>query len=112
MTNPAQRNVTANVTEADLTLANSTPLHCPQAVILEQLAHDRLVRELELEAEVKRLRQGLWDCAKVAGVDTDGDETPDHLAYPDIVKWALNAVSELRDDYNAALDEIPMLPDA
>lgn len=54
------------------------------------------------EAEVKRLRQGLWDAAALAGVDTDGDKTPEHLAYPDIVKWALEAVRELRDDCVAA----------
>ena len=64
------------------------------------------------EAEVKRLRQGLWDCAVAAGIDTDGNATPDHLAYPDIVKFALDAVCELRQDYDDALDELPMLPDA
>lgn len=63
-----------------------------------------------LEAEVKRLRQGLWDAAALAGVDTDGDETPNHLAYPDIVKWALDAVRELREDYDDALKDAPILP--
>lgn len=53
-----------------------------------------------LLAEVKRLRQGLWDCAAAAGEDTDGNETPDHLAHPDIVEYALNAIHELRKDYD------------
>lgn len=39
----------------------SVPLQSPQAVVLEQLAHDRLLRILELEAEVKRLRQERTD---------------------------------------------------
>jgi hypothetical protein len=56
------------------------------------------------EAEIKRLRQGLWDCARMAGADGDGNETPDHLAYPDIVEFAKRAVEEMRRDYDDLLD--------
>lgn len=73
--------------------------------VANQAVYDAL---LASQAEVKRLRQGLWDCATAAGIDTDGDTTPDHLAYPDIVDYALEAVSELRKDYLAALDEVPL----
>ena len=48
--------------------------------------------------EIKRLRQGLWDCAVIAGVDTDGDSTPQSLAFPDIVEFAQGAVRRLRED--------------
>ena len=53
----------------------------------------------ERDREIERLKQGLWDCAGEAGTDLDGDPTPRHLAYPDIVDFALRAVRELRRDY-------------
>jgi hypothetical protein len=59
-----------------------------------------------LQKEVRRLRQGLWDCALIAGVDGDGDKTPDHMTYPDIVKFAKDAVQELRNDHERLLDEM------
>lgn len=59
-----------------------------------------------LKAEIARLRQGLWDCARIAGADLDGDRTPDVLTYPDIVDFALEAVRELREDYQEALGGI------
>lgn len=55
--------------------------------------------------EVRRLRQGLWDCVIISGADTDGDMTPDALSYPDIVDYAKQEVQQLRDDYNEALAE-------
>ena len=55
--------------------------------------------------EIGRLRQGLWDCAIIAGEDTDGNKTPDHLIFPDIVEFAKQAVQGLRNDYNECLDE-------
>lgn len=53
----------------------------------------------ERDREIERLRQGLWDCAGAAGTDLDGDPTPDHMVFPDIVDFALGAVRELRRDY-------------
>lgn len=70
---------------------------------LSQGVVTEIVRErADALAEVKRLRQGLWNCAVAAGIDPDGDTTPDHLAFPDIVDFALEAVRELREDYNSA----------
>lgn len=54
--------------------------------------------------EVARLRQGLWDVATLTGFDTDGDETPDHMTYPDIVDLALREVERLREDYDNATE--------
>lgn len=61
---------------------------------------------IALLAEVRRLRQGLWDCAAISGADTDGDRTPDHMTYPDIVEYAKREVQSLRDDYDEALVEV------
>jgi hypothetical protein len=55
--------------------------------------------------EVHRLRQGLWDCAGIAGADLDGDKSPDVLTYPDIVDYAQQEVQQLRNDYDEALKE-------
>jgi hypothetical protein len=57
-----------------------------------------------LRSEIERLKQGLWDCAVAAGIDTDGNKTPRHLK-SDIVEFALNAVKDLRYDYDNALIE-------
>jgi hypothetical protein len=54
-----------------------------------------------LEAEIERLRKGLWECARVAGEDTDGGG-PQHLAHPDIVEYAVKAVADLREAYDEA----------
>jgi hypothetical protein len=51
----------------------------------------------ELQAEVERLRQGLFECAKQAGEDvSEGIPT-----FPDIVDWAVEAVRQLRIDADA-----------
>lgn len=55
-----------------------------------------------LQAEVARLRQGLWDCAIAAGMDHDGDLTPEHCA-TDVVEVALREVRQLAKDYDEAL---------
>lgn len=55
--------------------------------------------------EVRRLRQGLWDCAGISGADLDGDASPDALTYPDIVDYAKQEVQQLRDDYDESLRE-------
>lgn len=56
------------------------------------------------DSEVHRLRQGLWQCAAEAGIDTNGDTT--YHGCGDIVEFAVNAVRELRHDYEQALDEL------
>lgn len=74
---------------------------------------DRFPWDAELEredvvallGEVRRLRQGLWDCVGISGADTDGQTSPDALTYPDIVEYAKREVGELRDDYDASLAE-------
>ena len=75
---------------------------------------DRLVAAAveERDREIERLKQGLWDCAGAAGTDLDGDLTPRHLAYPDIVDFALNAVRELRRDYDEGLGEAALVAPA
>jgi hypothetical protein len=55
--------------------------------------------------EVKRLRQGLWDCAVAAGMDTNGNTGPGALVHPDIVDLALGHVRQLASDYNELLME-------
>jgi hypothetical protein len=60
----------------------------------------------ELEVEISRLKQGLWDCAVISGIDTDGDTSYRHLSYPDIVIFAKKAVQDLANDYNYALDQM------
>jgi len=54
----------------------------------------------EAADEIERLRQALWDCATIAGADTDGNATPYALAYPDIADFAYQAVLQLREDYD------------
>ncbi len=54
------------------------------------------------EAEVQRLRQGLWDCFREAGGDTDGNDTPDALV-SDIVPLAVDCVRDLREGYDEAI---------
>lgn len=62
------------------------------------------MKTTDLEAEVKRLRQGLWQCAVEAGVDTDGDTTY-HGTFPDIVDFAVAAVKDLRECYEEVLSD-------
>ena len=74
--------------------AGDDPVHPDQAY---KIAHNLLRKCL---VEIDRLRQGLWDIAGIAGADLDGDQTPKALV-SDIVAFAKDAVSELRDDYYA-----------
>lgn len=54
------------------------------------------------DAEIARLRQGLWDAFRLAGGDTDGDKTPEVLV-SDIVPLVLDCIKELREDEDASL---------
>lgn len=56
----------------------------------------------EAEAEVKRLRQGIWDAYAELGFDTDGSATPDALV-SDIVTLIVEAAKEFRKDYDTAI---------
>jgi hypothetical protein len=47
----------------------------------------------DLADECVRLRQGLWDVAKVCGADTDGDDTPAALV-SDIVEFTRRAAED------------------
>lgn len=62
------------------------------------------IRAEAAEAEVESLRQGLWDCFREAGGDTDGDETPGSIK-SDIVPLAVDCVRDLRKCYAEAQDE-------
>jgi hypothetical protein len=57
------------------------------------------------EHDITALRQALWDAYEALGFDTDGDRTP--AAVHDLRRVVLNAAREFRQDYEAALDEIP-----
>lgn len=61
----------------------------------------------ERDAEIERLRQGLWECAIAVGEDID-DPTPHYMTFPDIVEYALRAVREHRRDYDELLNELPL----
>lgn len=55
---------------------------------------------VEAADEIERLRQRLWDCAIIAGADTDGNTTYHALAHPDIADFAYKAVLQLAEDYD------------
>jgi hypothetical protein len=55
------------------------PAHCPQAVVLEQLAYNREIEIVRLRAEVARLRQGLEAAQGEAYLGALEDD-PDPLA--------------------------------
>lgn len=55
----------------------------------------------ELMNECLRLRQGLWDVAKICGADTDGNDTPAPLI-SDIVEFTKEAATELRESCDGA----------
>lgn len=61
----------------------------------------------QMQSRIEELEQGMWDIATMCGFDTDGETTPRSLAYPDVIELAKEQVRELRDDYDAALDELP-----
>jgi hypothetical protein len=73
--------------------------------------YDRdLVAEMQLDvlslvAEVRRLRQGLWDIYAICGGDTDGDPTPAAL-----VSDILPLVTECARDLRACYDKEPYTP--
>lgn len=58
------------------------------------------------DAEIERLRQGIWDMCIRLGMDHDGDLTPKQLTYPDITTVGLEEADRARDDYDEALDGI------
>lgn len=72
--------------------------------VLLAYVHEILADLDAARAEIERLRQGLWDCARESGADMDGQETPAALRSPDIVAYALEEVRQLHKDYDEALD--------
>lgn len=58
---------------------------------------------------IERLRQGLWDCARLAGEDLDGDNSPDHLVLPELVVFAHNAIRSLAEDHGYLADDVDRL---
>ncbi len=63
------------------------------------------------DAEVNRLRQGLWDVYTLLGGDTDGDATPKALV-SDIVSLVVNEATFVRDEQNATDARITQLETA
>lgn len=57
----------------------------------------------ELEQRIAVLEQALWDCAGEAGADLDGMPTPAALKQPSVEEFALQAVRDLRQCYDAEL---------
>ena len=67
----------------------------------EVLLVEALLRENEA------LKQGLWDCGIAAGMDTDGQKTPDAviagMGLEGFIRLMVNEVEELRQDYTLAI---------
>ena len=61
-------------------------------------------RTERLSAELDRARQALWECARFAGADLDGDETW-HAMVGGPEAFALDAVKSLREDYDESIQE-------
>lgn len=58
----------------------------------------------EAEAEVERLRAGIWEMVGILGFDQDGAEHH-HLTHPDIVAYGVERATEMRKDYDEANDD-------
>lgn len=63
-----------------------------------------------LQRRIKVYRDLFWQIVVLAGQDTDTDDPagpcpPTGVYTPDVPEWAVNAVRELRDDYEEALTE-------
>lgn len=59
----------------------------------------------QLRAEVKRLRQGLWDIFRALGGDTDGEPTPEAVV-SDIISPALELAKDTRNDIREMDEEL------
>lgn len=57
--------------------------------------------------ELARLRQAIWDAYRIMGFDTDGVVTVPARTYPSLDKLIVDAATEFRADYDAALDFDP-----
>lgn len=78
--------------------------------IVDRLRYTHVEQTMrEAADEIERLRQGLWDCARLAGEDLDGDDTPDHLVYPELVVFAHDAVRKLAEGHGYLADEVDRL---
>lgn len=69
----------------------------------------------QLEAQIVLLRRALYECYILSGADTSADaahggvcSTVDDFEWWRLKpEWAVDAVRELREDYNECLDELP-----
>lgn len=59
-----------------------------------------------LQGNLPILRQALWDVYRELGFDTDGDDHF-HGADEDLAKMLVAAAHEEREDYEAALEDLP-----
>ena len=99
MTVMADQDGTSNQ-ETAVTVADTYYLNAdgrPRVNDAEFIAHAQREDIPNLLAEVRRLRQGLWDVYGVLGGDTDGDPTPEALM-SDIVPLVLDIATETRDE--------------
>jgi hypothetical protein len=60
----------------------------------------------ELSDEVRR---ALWEINILTGADTDGDGTW-HCSGQDAIRFTIDAVRQLRADYDSACDRLPVDP--
>ena len=77
---------------------------------LDRLGRNTTGDQYELEilrAEVEHLRQGLWDCFREAGGDTDGEGTPVSVV-SDLVPLAVECVHDMRENYDSILHLVPL----
>lgn len=64
--------------------------------------HDMTLMTPDVVAENRRLREALVQCATISGADvSDGPPT-----WPSVDVWAVQEVTQLRQDYDEALKEL------
>lgn len=74
--------------------------------LVHALLHERDEARAEvagMEVEATELRQGLWDCFRAAGGDTDGDDTPAAVV-EGLIESCVECVKNLRSEYDELLN--------
>ena len=64
---------------------------------------DALAEALNVtDQQLDELRQAAWDALTILGMDTDGNDTPDHLSYPPLEELLRDQARSFRGDLDAA----------
>lgn len=58
---------------------------------------------MDKDTEIHELKTALFEIARITGADVNGEDTYKQLVFPDIITFATDAVTELRNDYDEAL---------